>query len=174
MTNKYQLIIAAGVYLILSSGCITTPKNAAVLDIPFHPQVATNQCGAVALTMAMDYYDTDYNTTNIVAETYIPILNGSSFSLLQESANKHGLQTQTANLTINNLKQTITSNKIPVIYLLPLNNTQIGHFAVVTGISQNNKKIRIHGSKKPDIWIRSNKLLKRSSQNSFPTIIISR
>lgn len=173
MITGYKFIAASCAYLIIITGCLTLTKNDAVLDIPFHPQTATNQCGAVALTMVLDYYGTDYNITNIVEETYIPLLNGSSFSLLQEAANKYGLQTQPTDLTIDEIKDIVNSNKTAIIYLAPLHNTNIGHFAVVTGVSENNKKIRIHGIKKADIWIRTHKLLKRSNKSRFPALIIS-
>lgn len=158
----------------LSCGCVSTPKNALVIDVPFQAQEQTDYCGVVSLAMSLDYYNIPYNFTNLVNETYIPALNGSSLELIASTANKYGLDASIDYLTVGSLQQVLESKAVPIIYLYPLNDSKIGHFAVLTGISLDRKKMRIHHINKPNIWIKSSKLTKRSHRGVFPTVILSK
>ncbi len=169
--KRYYLPLI-GIVLAIAYGCTTVPKNAVSLEIPFVAQTATNQCGATALAMAFQYYGIDYNPSNLEQEVYIPVLKGSPMILLAEAATRRNLSCTSTNLDLLGIKNTLTASNIPIIYLKPTSTHTVGHFAVVTGIDNNLKKIAIHGEAKPDLWINVRRLLKQSTHARFPTLIL--
>ncbi len=169
-TNVFTVFFAS----MLTYGCISTPRQAILIDVPFHPQELTNHCGVISLAMTLDYYDVTYSITNLVDQAFISILNGSSLELLADTANKYGLDTEIDHLSIDKLQQIISAKHIPIIYLAPINNTEIGHFAIITGISSDSKKLRIHEPDLPNHWLRASKLKKRATAGVFPALIISK
>jgi ABC-type bacteriocin/lantibiotic exporter with double-glycine peptidase domain len=170
MKAKILSVILVG---ILSCGCVSKPRHAKVIQVPFLPQVQTNHCGVTSLAMALDYYNIAYNLTNLVNEAYIPALNGSSLELLADTANTYGLHASIDSINVDDLQYIISQKYIPIIYLTPINNSTIGHFAVITGISSDSKKLRIHEADRPNHWVRSSNLNKRTVVGHFPSLILS-
>jgi len=170
MKANFLSVILVG---ILFCGCVSKPRHAKVIEVPFLPQVQTNHCGVTSLAMALDYYNIAYNLTNLVNEAYIPALNGSSLELLADTASTYGLHASIDSINADSLQQIISQKYIPIIYLTPINNSKIGHFAVITGISSDSKKLRIHEIDRPDHWVRTSKLSKRSIAGHFPSLTLS-
>jgi hypothetical protein len=101
-------------------------------------------------------------------------LQGTPLEIIAEIANKHNLTTERRNLDIEGLRNALNRKEICIIYLASSSNSPVGHFSIVTGITNNGKKIRIHGTQRANLWLPAKKLLKRSSNGKFPTLIISR
>lgn len=160
--------------LILSSGCISPPRNATLIDVPFIPQEQTNQCGVVSLAMAMDFHQVPYNFDVLTDNAYIPTLGGTPINLLALVAEAYGLHAKSIASDISDLHSAIAAHDVPIIYLPPNDDSQIGHFVVVTGVSLDNKKLRIHDLHRKDRWVRSSALMKRKSKGRFPSVIISK
>jgi len=169
-------LLATGVLILISAllcyGCASLPRRSVVEDVPFRPQTETNRCGVTALSMTLDYYGIAYNPTNLEEELFVPILNGTPIRLLEETAGRYGLQAAEENLDLQQIHNTLAAGKIVIIYLKPFEGT-IGHFAIITGISDNLKKVRIHCQQKPDCLIKASRLLKQSTDNRFPALIIT-
>jgi ABC-type bacteriocin/lantibiotic exporter with double-glycine peptidase domain len=160
--------------LIFAAGCLSTKKKATLIDVPFIPQNTPNHCGVVAIKTTLDYYDSNYNPTNIAKEAFVALLQGTPLEIIAEIANKHNLTTERRNLDIEGLRNALNRKEICIIYLASSSNSPVGHFSIVTGITNNGKKIRIHGTQRANLWLPAKKLLKRSSNGKFPTLIISR
>jgi len=175
--RRVSLIMKVKILLVLltviSYGCISPPRHATVINVPFRPQEQTNHCGVVSLAMALDYYNITYNITNLIEEAFIPALNGSSLELLADTANKYGINTEIHSILANNLQQIIVAKHIPIIYLSPLKNSDIGHFAIITGISSNGRKLRIHETDRPNHWVQTSNICKRSTDGIFPALTLS-
>jgi ABC-type bacteriocin/lantibiotic exporter with double-glycine peptidase domain len=160
--------------LSLAGGCVTTPRHATLIDVPFIAQEQTNQCGVVALAMAMDYHHVAYDINALSEEAYIPAIGGSPLTLLAYVADSYGLQAETKVLSVPRIRQVIEGHDVPIVYLAPLVDSQTGHFVVITGISHDNRKLRIHDVRRQDQWIRTSTLLKRSSNTNFPAVVLSK
>jgi len=159
---------------MLSYGCISIPKQASIIDVPFISQEQTNHCGVIALAMAFDYYNITYSLTNLIDEAFIPALNGSPLELIANTANQYGLNASIDFLSVESLQLVIAAKNTPIIYLSPIDNSDIGHFAILTGISSDGKKMRIHKTDLSNQWQRSSKLNRRSNAGLFPTVTISK
>ncbi len=160
--------------LILSNGCVSPPRNATLINVPFIPQEQTNQCGVVSLAMAMDFHQVPYNFDALTDNAYIPAVGGTPINLLALVAEGYGLQAKSMTSDISELHTAIAAHNVPIIYLAPIDDSKIGHFVVVTGVSLDNKKLRIHDLHRKDRWVRSSTLVKSRSNGRFPSVIISK
>lgn len=158
---------------MLSFGCLSTNRKATTIEVKFIPQEVPNHCGAIAIAMALDYYQLDYDITNITRQVFIPILNGSSFETMAEAVTHYGLTATRAELSPAAMRPLLAQHKLCIIYLAPTSKSPIGHFAMVTGISRNLKKIRIHGTQSANLWLPLKRLQPRSDHGRFPTLIIA-
>lgn len=158
--------------VISSSSCTTPSRNATVVDVPFIPQESANQCGVVALAMAMDHYGVPYSIDNLVSKAFIPYLDGSSLQLLADTASQYGLTVTHESADIRILRQMLVDKCLPLIYLAPRKGEPTGHFALVTGITNNLRYVRMHGRTRPDCWIRLSRLRRHATEDGFPTLCL--
>jgi len=159
--------------LCLALGCFSPSRNVVLVDVPFIPQTASNHCGVVALAMALDYYSLPYDIHELTNEAFIPFLGGSTMLLLADVAAEHGLSVSRQESNLPALHTTISEKQLPLIYLAPEENSGPGHFALVTGVSDNLRHVRIHGTTKPDRWIRASRLPSCATNTAFPSLVLS-
>jgi hypothetical protein len=167
--TSYVLLIT-----LLTLGCITPPRNAILIDVPFIPQAQTNHCGVVSLAMAFDHFSVPYTLDSLTAKAFIPFLNGSSFQLLADTADQYGLTVTRHDADPSALHAMLSEKDLPIIYLAPTKGEPAGHFALVTGISDNLRRIRIHGTSKPNCWIRLSRLRPHATGDAFPVLCLRR
>ncbi len=157
-----------------SSGCATPTRNAILIDVPFIPQEQTNQCGVVSLAMALDHYGVPYDLDALATKAFIPFLGGSSLQLLADTAGQYGLSVARQDADAHALKTMLSQNCLPLIYLFPAEEKSAGHFALVTGISTNLRRVRIHGTSQANRWVRLSRLQPHYKHSRFPTLCLGR
>lgn len=159
----------------ISIGCVSPARNATLLDVPFIPQEQKNHCGVVSLAMALTYYGVPYSMDSLVAEAFVPYLGGSSLQLLAATATRYGLSVTREDADATSLGNMLARGDLPILYLAPISNTeQTGHFALVTGISDNSRRVRIHGRTRAHRWITLRRLQRHATGGVFPSLSLGR
>jgi ABC-type bacteriocin/lantibiotic exporter with double-glycine peptidase domain len=177
MTARSVSRFTASLFILLAisycTGCISTPKQAAVLQVPFHPQPATNHCGITALAMALDFFHIPYSTNTLYSKAFIPALEGSTLQSLSKTAQDYGLAVTASFSDVSDFHHSIENGALPLVYLAPTDENNIGHFVIVTGVSDNLRFIRIHDTQAPNRWIRYSRLARDTKNGTYPTLYLA-
>jgi len=171
-TSHIPSVLLCFVVAFHTLGCTMPPRHATLIDVPFIPQEQTNHCGVVALAMALDHFKIPYEMDRLTEEAFSPILGGANYQLLADTAVRHGLNIQPAEADAQTLRHALLLQQLPIIYVAPIGKTGVGHFCVVTGISDNLRFVRIHDVKQADHWLRFSRLRRRTTDGRYPALFL--
>jgi ABC-type bacteriocin/lantibiotic exporter with double-glycine peptidase domain len=166
-------ILASCACAVLGLSCSTPSRDATLITVPFVPQAQTNHCGVIALAMAFEHFDVVYDTSALTEVAFIPALDGSTFQLLADAAMAYGLEATLTGSDPQSLRSALAHGCLPIVYIAPVKGDRVGHFVVVTGISNSLRHIRIHDIKQPDRWMRLSRLRSRTTQGKYPTLLLN-
>lgn len=140
--------------LLLVGGCrlpTGSPRDEILLDVPFRPQ-EEHQCGAAALGMVLAFWGRPVAAEVLERELFIPALRGTIPALVLDAARRHGLDADSRAATLPLLGNALRASQPPIVFLGPARREDTGHFAVVTGMRDHGREIRLHAPAQPDQW----------------------
>jgi len=144
---------AAACFGVVLGGCVSAPRDGALLTVPFREQRA-GYCGVVALAMVADYYGAAL-PEEALAHAYVPALGGTIPDLLAEAAGSARLKARVRRGTMDEIQDWLERG-IPAIVLLDGERRRApGHFVVLTGMSRDGRWVRTHSGERPNQWAKA-------------------
>lgn len=159
------------------TGCSTFQDQASkglVVETPFVQQDPF-ECGVATLEMVFKRLDVEHDTAKVRKMTYLPILNGTTLGVMADTARKHGVR---ATITHGNnmaLADWLSHDLTPIVYWGPKKDDEnIGHFLLVTALSENHHRVRVHSGEDEDRWVSLQNFMSRWAKGEFKALLIDR
>ena len=156
MFKQTFLSLIAAVIMVLP-GCAqkeiasgSHSQSVVIEDVPFVKQ-KDKYCGPSAMATVLQFYGQDVSQDEIAEAIYIPELNGTLISDMENYASAKGYSVHTSNGNIEELKTNI-DNGIPVILLVDKGKWKVSvpHYYVAYGYNEEKETIILHTGYKKD------------------------
>lgn len=172
-----QFAIYLALLLATTAGCSTFQDRAAkglLVETPFVQQDPF-ECGVATLEMVFARLGVEHNTEKVRKMTHLPILNGTTFGVMADTARKHGVNATITRGNNMSLANWLNRGLTPIIYWGPKKKDEnIGHFLLVTALSENHHRIRVHSGDDQDEWVPFMTFMRRWAKGGFKALLIDR
>ena len=146
--------------LLLLCGCASLRLQPQA-DVPFVAQRQEVDCGPTCGAMLLTLHDLPFDRDQLDRDMFVPALGGTWLELFCRTLTSRGLSATPGETTEAALLTALAAGHPQVITLAPADAVSVAHFAILTGLSPNGKKICLHGPTHPNRWVKTTPLLAR-------------
>jgi len=143
-----------------------------ITGVPFFPQ-KEYRCGPASLASVLAYWGEEVSLEALTDEVYLPKLKGALPLDLERAARARGLDVQTYRGSLADLRNHIALDH-PVIAFLNLGSRIFpnGHFIVVTGYNDQDRKIFAHSITEPNKAVAYDEFVEGWAKTDFWMLLI--
>ncbi|MBV9080125.1 MAG: C39 family peptidase [Elusimicrobia bacterium] len=174
--------IIGGIFVsALILGCAGTrsqsrggPARAArIQNVAFFPD-ATDQCGPSTLAAILTFWGKPATPADLKKEIYLPKLKGTLPMDMEAAAARKGLQAESRNITLDDLKAELLAGRPTLVYLdHGLSFYPIGHYVVATGFDDARDGVIVNSGKHEGELMRYATFMKQWNRTDRWALIVS-
>jgi ABC-type bacteriocin/lantibiotic exporter with double-glycine peptidase domain len=130
-------------------------------DVPFVAQRQEVDCGPTCGAMLLTLHGLPFDRDQLDRDMFVPALGGTWLELFCRTLTAHGLSAIPTTKTEASLLADLAAGHPQLVTLAPADADSVAHFAILTGLSPNGKRICLHGPNQPNCWVKTTPLLAR-------------